>query len=208
MRKDREARLREDHPGRWSSMSDEYFQIVGILFQHSSQIAAEGARRSLWVYAGLPLLIAGLEAFLVERQHLFKFAPRLQPVAGIDPLVDVVKSYNVSETLVVAIADLVEVRNEIMHPATLPFDRGKYPDYVNRLLELQLLDCYRVQSGAEILKLLASHRLFEWAVGRCCELLDAVARSDPQRSHTFSQLADNLREVIGSTPPDRVASQP
>ena len=208
MRKDRQARLREDHPGNWSSMSNEYFQIVSILFQRSSQIAAEGAKRSLWVYAGLPLLLAGLEAFLVEHQHLFKLAPPPQPVAGIDPLMDVVKSYKVPDTLVAAIADLVEVRHEIMHPVTLPFERGKCPDYVKRLLELQLLDSYRVQSGADILKLLASHRLFEWAIGRCCELLDAIALSDPPRARIFGGLADNLREVISITPSDPIALQP
>jgi hypothetical protein len=179
-------------------MSAEYFHLVGILFQHSSQIHAEGAKRSLWVYAGLPLLLAGLEAFLIEHQHLSKLAPRDPPIAGIDPLLDVVKSYSAPDALVLSIADLVEVRHEIMHPATLPFARGKCPDYVNRL-QLQLLDSYKPQSGAEILKLLASHRLFEWAIEKCCELLYAVAHSDPERTWMFGRLADNLREAISIT---------
>lgn len=183
-------------------MSAEYFQLVGIIFQRSSQIDAEGAKRSLWVYAGLPLLLAGLEAFLIEHQHLSKLAPREPPIAGVDPLLEVVKSYSAPDALVLAIADLVEVRHEIVHPATLPFAHGKCPDYVNRLQELQLLDSRKPQSGAEILKQLASHRLFEWAIEKCCELLYAVAHSDPDRAWMFGRLADNLREAIGITPLD------
>ena len=101
-------------------MSTEYFQLVGILFQRSSQIGA--GERSLWVYAGLPLLVAGIEAFLIEHQRLFTSTRRSGPLAGIEPLMDVVKSYNLPIPLVQAIADLVEVRHEIIHPATPPFN--------------------------------------------------------------------------------------
>ena len=195
MRKERTERLLHEHQtGSWSTMSTEYFQLVGILFQRSSQIGA--GERSLWVYAGLPLLVAGIEAFLIEHQRLFTSTRRSGPLAGIEPLMDVVKSYNLPIPLVQAIADLVEVRHEIIHPATPPFNPENYPEYVKRLQEMQLLDSHTAQSGAEVLSLLASHRLFEWGIDKCGELLHAVAASDPERSRMFAGLADNLREAV------------
>ena len=105
--------------------------------------------------------------------------------AGQNELQEVIKDFDLPDELSEDIAALVQIRNEVVHPATPGLMTGTYPHYVKRFQELGLIDSHTAESGAEVLSLIASHRLFEWAIKRCIELLHLIVASDPRESGYF-----------------------
>jgi hypothetical protein len=200
-RKQREARLRNRQSGSWGTVSTWYFHCVELVFRESAKTAA-AAQPSRWVYAGLPVLMVGVEAFLIEHQNLLKDSSGIQTLAGVDSVRDVLKLYPLSDELRRDLDALIEVRNLIVHPAQVPFGKAEWPDSLQRLRERKVLDGNIPQSGTHALALLENHRLFAWAVERCAELLDVVADSDPERSWMFHQHAKNLWRVLQTPAPD------
>lgn len=78
---------------------------------------------------------------------------------------------------------MIEIRNQIVHPSSVPFAKPEWPESLRRLRDRKVLDGNMPpQSGMHALALLASHRVFDWAVEQCTEALDVIAASDPQRS--------------------------
>jgi hypothetical protein len=86
----------------------------------------------------------------------------------------------------------------------VPFGKPAWPESLQRLRERKVLDGNTPQSGTDVLDLLASHRMFEWAIQRCAEALDVIADSDPERSWMFHQLAANLWRVLKDPTPHGV----
>jgi hypothetical protein len=201
-RKQREERLRNRQGGSWGTTSTMYFHAVELVFRESAKVVAgDPTRTSRWVYAGLPVLMAGLEAFLIEHQHLLNDSSNIQILAGVDPVRDVLKLYPMSDELRQDLMALIEVRNQIVHPSPVPFGKPEWPKSLQRLRDRKVLDGDAPQSGTHALALLASHRLFEWAVGRCADALDVIAASDPQRSLLFQGQASNLWRVLQKPTP-------
>ena len=201
-RKQREVRLRNRQSGSWGTTSAMYFHSVHEVFRESEKAAAASpTKSSRWVYAGLPVLMAGVEAFLIEHQHLLKDSSRIQTLAGINNVREVLKLYPLPDELRRDLEALIEIRNQIVHPSPLPFGKAAWPESLQRLRDQTVLDGNAPQSGADVLALLASHRVFEWAIERCAEMLDAVADSDAERSWMFHQLADNLWRVLKKPTP-------
>jgi hypothetical protein len=196
-RKKRTARLRNRQPGSWGTISTMYFDIVDKVFRESASAAGEDQTQpSRWVYAGLPMLIAGFEGFLIEHQHLLKENRELQTFAGIHDLSKVLKLYPLPDDLRRDMEALIELRNQILHPSPVPFGEPGWPDSLERLRLHKVLDGNTPQSGADVLALLANHRVFIWAVEKCAETLDVVTASDADRSWMFRQLAGNLWRVL------------
>jgi hypothetical protein len=99
---------------------------------------------------------------------------------------------------------LIEIRNQIVHPSPVPFGKLGWPESLQRLRERKVLGGNAPQSGTDVLDLLASHRMFEWAIRRCAEALDVIAGSDADRSWMFHRLAENLWRVVGMTKASKV----
>jgi hypothetical protein len=195
-RKQREERLRNRQGGGWGTASTLYFHTVELVFRESAkEVADDSTRTSRWVYAGLPVLMAGVEAFLIEHQHLMNDNSSIQILAGIKPVGEVLKLYPLPDDLRRDLDTLIEVRNQIVHPSSVPFEKPEWPQSLQRLRDRGVLDGDAPQSGMHALALLASHRVFEWAVERCAEALDVIADSDPARAWLFHGQARNLWRV-------------
>jgi hypothetical protein len=139
----------------------------------------------MYTWAGLPMLLAALQALVVEYEFV------LNPVATTKPL-DItspafVARYRISGDLLENFNDLIEFRNEIVHPAHAT--RGtpdNWPSYLGRIKKLGLLETARSPTNDDVLlSQMASHRLFEWAVLVVRSLYVAVIKSDPQRADFF-----------------------
>jgi hypothetical protein len=200
-RKQREARLRKPKQGSWGTTSATYFHSVHDVFRESQKAAAASpTKSSRWVYVALPVLMAGLEAFLIEHQRLLSNSTR-KKLAGVDGVREVLMQYQLPDELRLDIEALVEVRNQIIHPAPVPFGKPEWPKSLQRLRDRKVLDGPTPQSGTDVLALLASHRLLEWAVERCAEALEMVADFDPERAWMFQESARNLGRVRGNKKP-------
>lgn len=69
----RVSRLKDRQSESWGTASAWYFHSVELVFRESRKTVAESPdATSRWVYAGLPVLIAGVEAFLIEHQHMLR----------------------------------------------------------------------------------------------------------------------------------------
>jgi hypothetical protein len=201
-RKQREARLRNRRSGSWGTTSTMYFHAVELVFRESAKAVADASTKtSRWVYAGLPVLMAGVEAFLIEHQHLLKDSSSIQTLAGVSSVRDVLKLYPLMDELRQDLEALIEIRNQIVHPSPVPFGKPEWPESLQRLHDRKVLDGNTPQSGAHALALLAPHRVFGWAVERCAEALDVVALSDTERSWLFHQHAKNLWRVLEKPTP-------
>ena len=201
-RKQREDRLRNRQGGGWGTTSTMYFHAVELVFRESAKtVADDPTTTSRWVYAGLPVLMAGVEAFLIEHQHLMNDSSSIQTLAGVNPLREVLKLYPFTDELRLDLEALIEIRNQIVHPSSVPFGKPEWPESLQRLHDRKVLDGDAPQSGTHALAFLASHRVFEWAVERCAEALDVIADSDPGRAWLFHGQAWNLWRVLAKPAP-------
>jgi hypothetical protein len=196
-RKQREDRIRNRRNGGWGTTSSTYFYTVHQVFEQSEKASqSDPEKRSVWVYAGLPVLLAGVEAYLIQHQHLLKDSSGMKVLAGVDQLKEVVKLYPLSAELQADIEALIEIRNQIVHPSPLPFGQPEWPASLKRLHELKVIEGNTPESGANALAMLGTHRVFEWAVERCAQALDLVADSDPDRAWMFHRHAEYLWQVL------------
>jgi len=204
-RNQRTARLLNRQSGSWGTTSAMYFDAVRSVFRESAKASAgDPTKSSRWVYAGMPVLLAGVEAFLIEHQHLLKDSSSIQALAGVCSARGVLKLYHLPDELRRDLEALIEIRNQIVHPSPVPFGKPGWPESLQRLRERKVLNGNTPQSGTDVLDLLASHRIFEWAIQRCAEALDVIADSDAERSWMFHQLAENLWRVVKNPTPREV----
>jgi hypothetical protein len=195
--KQRKDRISNPQNGGWGTTSTTYFYVVSQVFTESEKASSgDPERRSQWVYAGLPVLLAGVEAFLIAHQHLLKDSSGIAALAGVVPLKNVLKHYPLGDVLQTDMEALIEIRNQIVHPSPLPFGTAEWPASLKRLHDLQVVDGNTPQSGADALMLLGSHRVLEWAVEKCAQALVAVADSDPERAWMFHRHADYLWQIL------------
>jgi hypothetical protein len=155
-----------------------------LLFRHSKSRQDENC--STYTWAALPILLAALQALVVEYEVV------MNPLAASEPASDIngtefVKRYGIAGDLLDNFNDLIEVRNEVVHPSHAPTGTpDNWPVYLARLKKLGVLE----STGAAdhdylLLGQIASHRLFVWAVQVVRSLYEAVIRSDPQRAPQF-----------------------
>jgi hypothetical protein len=133
-----------------------------------------------WV-AGLPILMVGLEAFLIEHQHLVKSNSCDWVIAGVHPIGEVLKLYPLSDEQRGDMNALIDIRNQIVHPSQVAFGKAEWPASLQWLRERKVLDGKTPQSGGDVMALLASHKLFERAVERCIDVLSVIAEPPSTR---------------------------
>lgn len=196
-RKQREDRIRNRRNGGWGTTSSTYFYVVHQVFGESDKAShRDPEQRSVWVYAGIPVLLAGVESYLIQHQHLLKDSSGMKVLAGVDPLKEVLTFYALPAELQTDMEVLIEIRNQIVHPSPLPFGQPEWPASLKRLHDLKLIEGNTPESGTDALAMLGSHRVFEWAVERCAQALDLVADSDPDRASMFHRHAEYLWQVL------------
>jgi hypothetical protein len=186
--KDRRERLTAGHSGWSGSSSQDYLYLADLLFGHSKSYAARcpGANCSKYTWAGLPILLAALQALVVEYEVIMNPQRTGEPPTDINRR-EFVERYGISGDLLDNFNDLIEVRNEVVHPSHAPTGTSdNWPAYLARLKKLGVLE----STGAPdhdylLLSQIASHRLFEWAVGVVRELYQVVIRSDLGRAAFF-----------------------
>jgi hypothetical protein len=184
---DRQERFDTKHGGWAGSSSQDYLHLAHLLFRHSKAYAAQcpGGNCSRYTWAALPILLSALQALVVEYEFI------LNPLATAKPSDinrnEFVARYKISGELLENFKDLIELRNEVLHPAHVPTGTpDNWPAYLARIKKLGVLE----STGAPdhdyvLLSQIASHRLFEWAVQVTRGLYQVVIENDPQRRALF-----------------------
>jgi hypothetical protein len=145
-----------------------------------------------YAYAGIPLLISSIHAFIVEYENILPPKSDLQDMVALDAILE--KRYGVSGSLLEDFKDLHEIRNELTHPVHLPPGTpDNWPEYLRRIKALGLLNTTgRADGDYDLLGQVASHRLFRWAMEATKQVFRAIVQSDLQRAPHFEHLLSNL----------------
>ena len=202
---DRKRRLEHRYVGQGASSSQDLLVLVARLFELSKRSAARAdGNWSTFTYAGLPMLLAALQALVVEYEHLLNPGGPTVPADINRP--EFVEQYRIPENLASDLDDLIELRNEIMHPAHVPTGTSdNWPEYLRRVKNLGLLNSTGTPNGDyDLLGQIASHRLFEWAIGVTRSLYEVVILSDSRRTPLFVEFLQTFDSVWFSNLPGGV----
>lgn len=201
-RADRSRRITQRKSGAWGTTSQDLLFVAARLFRLSRQESTSRPDKnsSCYVYAGIPLLLASTHSFAIEYEGIMNLGPVPAELSA-DPLVKTMATrYCVSDVLLQDLRDLVEIRNEIIHPVPLPSGTpDNWPDYLRRVKKKGLLTTTGDPNADYILLgQIASHRLFTWAVQVTKDLYAAVINSNPAKLQAFQPFLDyNFKNLFG-----------
>jgi len=143
--------------------------------------------------------LAAAHSFAIEYEGMASFGP-LPAALSSGSLVKIMqKLYSVSGALLQDLRDLVEIRNEIIHPVPLPPGApDNWPHYLRRVKEKGLLTTTG-DSNADYVLLgqIASHRLFTWAAEVTKGLYAAVIKSNDANAEAFLPFLENFKNLFG-----------
>src|ERR1017187_8692990 len=166
-RRERTARYEGIHSGSTATHSQDYLLLASRLYWLSDKEAKKtpGENWSYYVFAGLPMLLAALQALVVEYEFILNPPNQHVPPDVNSP--EFIKHYHISGELLAEFNDLVELRNEIIHPAhAVCGSSDNWPTYLLSVKERGILNSTGDPSGDySMLAQMASHRLFKWVVG-------------------------------------------
>jgi hypothetical protein len=195
--RDRQKRLNDRNPGSWATSSQDYLFVVSKLYALSWREAKRSANEnwSAYAYAGIPLLVSSIHAFIVEYENIAQPKSDLQKILDLPATLE--RRYGITGSLLEDFKDLYEVRNELIHPAHLPPGTpDNWPEYLRRIKDLGLLNTTGGPDGDHhLLGQIASHRLFGWATDVAKRVFYAIAQSDPQRAPLYRHLLSNLEAL-------------
>ena len=201
-RVDRIDRITERKSGSWGTSSQHVLALVAKLFRFSEQDASSALDRntSRYVYAGIPLLLAAAYSFVIEYEGILNVGSMPANLSTGEPLVKILEGYGAASELLTELQDLVEVRNEIIHPVPLPAGTpDNWPDYLRRIKQKGLLSTTGDPAADYILmSQIASHRLFKWAVDVTKSVYSVIVYSNPQKTSMFLPILDyNFETLFG-----------
>jgi hypothetical protein len=199
-RNDRLSRVTEHRSGTWGTVSQDLLHLAAKLFRLSKEESNSRTDKntSRFVYAGIPLLLAAAHSFAVEYEGMLNLET-LPAELSTDPLAKLMETrYGLSGRLLEDLRDLIEIRNEIIHPIPLPAGTpDNWPDYLRHIKQKGLLSSTGDPNADYImLAQIASHRLFEWAVGVTRVLYGAIVNSNPTKSQIFQNFLDENFETL------------
>jgi len=188
-RRDRESRIIDQKSGSWASSSQDLLYLAVRLFRISKEESASmpDHNMSRFVYAGIPFLLAAVHSFIVEYEGILPTRP-LPIELSREPLAEIMeKNYGLSGDALQDLKDLVEIRNEIIHPVPLPTGtQDNWPTYLKRVKTKGILNS---QSNPEfdysLLGQIASHKLYVWAVDVTEVLYSRIVESDATKAPMF-----------------------
>ncbi len=193
-RLDRSNRVTRPKQGSWGSTSQDLLFVASRLFCLSKH---ESPR---FVYAGIPLLLAAIHTFAIEYEALLNLE-LVGAELSTDSLARIMQvRYGVSGVLLRELEDLIEIRNEIIHPVPLPSGTpDNWPDYLRRVKEKGLLTTTgNPDADYCMFAQMASHKLFAWAVEVTKALYEAIVYSNPERTSLFRRFLDeNFNTLFG-----------
>jgi len=123
----------------------------------------------MYVWAAIPMLLSGLTALIIEQEAMLchqRQEDRVEKLLARRGLVAQCQSlYGLCDPLLSDLKDLVELRNEIIHPAhTATGTRDNWPDEIRHIKLRGLLQSTGREDGDYImLSQMKSLRLLEWA---------------------------------------------
>jgi hypothetical protein len=183
-RQERKARYKGNRSGSSATHSQDYLLLVSRLYRSSEIEAAKtpGENWSYYVFAGMPMLLAALQALVVEYEYLI-FSPKRREPPDVNGQ-EFINDYRISGELLDDLKDLIELRNEIIHPAHAVCGAAdNWPSYLSSVKQRGILNSTGDPSADySMLGQMASHRLFHWAVGVTRRLYGHVIESDPARA--------------------------
>jgi hypothetical protein len=191
-RADRFGRITQRKSGAWGTSSQDLLFVASRLFRLSRD---ESPR---FVYAGIPLLLAAAHSFAIEYEGIMNLGP-VPPELFLNSFVKIMEArYGVSGGLLQDLKDLVEIRNEIIHPVPLPVGTpDNWPDYLRRIKKKGLLTTTGDPNADYILLAqISSHKLFAWAVEVTKGLYAAIISSNSAKMQMFLPLLDNLKNLF------------
>lgn len=201
-RNDRLSRVTKHKSGTWGTVSQDLLHLAAKLFRMSKDESNSRADKntSRFVYAGIPLLLAAVHSFAVEYEGILNLEP-LPAELSTDSLSKLMETrYGLSGSPLDDLRDLIEIRNEIIHPIPLPAGTpDNWPDYLRHIKQKGLLSTTG-DPNADFIMLaqIASHRLFEWAVEVTKAIYRAIVNSNPTKAQLFQQfLDDNFETLFG-----------
>jgi hypothetical protein len=201
-RSDRSARITQRRSGSWGSTSQDMLTVVARLFRLSNDEAKSrpDKNHSRYVYAGIPLLLAAVQSFAVEYEGMLSLEP-LPTELSADSLARLMETrYGVSGSNLEDLRDLIEIRNEIIHPVPLPAGTAdNWPAYLRRIKQKGLLSSTgKPDSDYIMLGQIASHRLFKWAIAVTKNLYAVIIASNSAKVRMFEAFLDpNFESFFG-----------
>ncbi len=169
--RDRKDRIKNRKSGVSGTSSADFFHLAWRL-QRSARAEAESldANTSMYVWAAIPMLLSGLTALIIEQEVMFRHQrqeDRVEVLLTKRSLVAQCESlYGLCDPLRSDLRDLIELRNEIIHPAhNATGTKDNWPDEIRHIKNRGLLQSTGTDDGDYImLSQLKSFRLLEWAV--------------------------------------------
>jgi hypothetical protein len=169
--RDRQDRIKSQKNGVSGTSSADFFHLAWRL-QNLARAEAESldGNTSMYVWAAIPMLLSGLTALVIEQEVILRNQRQEDRVAILLTKRSLVAQceglYGLSDPLRSDLRDLVELRNEIIHPAhTATGTKDNWPDEIRHIKNRRLLQSTGTDDGDYImLSQLKSLRLLEWAV--------------------------------------------
>lgn len=183
-------------------MSQDLLHLAAQLFRLSKEESNTRTDKntSRFVYAGIPLLLAAAHSFAIEYEGMLNLET-LPAELSTDPLAKLMETrYGLSGRPLADLRDLIEIRNEIIHPIPLPAGTtDNWPDYLRHIKQKGLLSSTGDPKADYImLAQIASHRLFEWAVEVTRVLYGAIVNSSLTKAQLFQNFLDeNFKTLFG-----------
>jgi len=153
-------------------MSNDIFYLVDTLHRQArAEAASLDGNASSYVWAALPMLLSGLSATIVEQEALFWHQRKPDRV---QVLIDerylpkqLERLYGLNGGELADLKILVELRNEIIHPAPTPTGTpDNWPDTLRAFKQRGFLSSTGdPQNDYLTLEQMKSLRLLEWAMG-------------------------------------------
>jgi hypothetical protein len=117
-----------------------------------------------------------------------------------EPLVRILEGYGAATDLLTDVRDLVEIRNEIIHPVPLPTGTSdNWPEYLRRIKQKGLLSTTGDPDADYIMmSQIASHRLFAWAIDVTKQVYAVIVYFDRTKVPLFLPILDqNFSALFG-----------
>lgn len=193
-RNDRLNRVTEHRSGTWGTVSQDLLHLAAKLFRLSKEESNTRTDKntSRFVYAGIPLLLAAAHSFAIEYEGILNLEPLSPELASVPLAVLMETRYGLSGSRLEELRDLIEIRNEIIHPVPVPAGTpDNWPEYLRHVKQMGLLSSTGDPDVDFImLAQMASHRLFVWAIEVTKSLYNAIVNSNPKKAQLFQNFLD------------------
>ncbi len=195
-RKSRHSRVLEERSGTWGSSSQDFLHLANLLFEKSVAHAKQtDGNCSVYVLAGIPILFSALRCLLIElNAGMYSGLRNKNGLAELtvasNDIEIILRRYSIPADLKERLIFLLEIRNEIIHPAHRPEEKNGTPAYLLPLRHAGLLQSTGSDADYIWISQLQSHKLLTWAFATVRETVEILLST-----HTIASfMANGLRK--------------